>query len=821
MTETFLKVLNMSLSASVLIVAVLVLRLVLKKAPKWSVVLLWGVVALRLMLPFSLESALSLIPSAEPLPQEILTGPDFEVSTGIPPVDDRVNDYLGDHYFEGVTVPTNNGLNVMTTLTIVWLVGVSLLLAYTAISYLRVKRSVVTAVLLEKGIFQAEHIPSPFVLGLFQPAIYLPFGLSEMEQQHVIAHERAHIARRDHWWKPLGFLLLAIHWFNPLIWLSYVLLCRDIELACDEKVVKNMEPAQRADYSQALLTCSTDRRVIAVCPLAFGEVGVKQRVRSVLNYKKSAFWIVLLAVLACIAAAVCFLTNPVKKADEDALARRVYAIDAYLYDETIYSFTYQSYELPLRIMALPGKTLSVKSGMVPMPTEEAWHNMDGLTEIKLTKKNFDAAFTAVDSAGWHDEALSAAAIRRENQMAWRVIDGSYFYDLLLQKDGSVLLGFGYYHPEGTNEVRWLFRMKATDEAELKQLTLEDVLALHERGEDITWQDLAPYAYEIYTDPAYETYARFYVIDDMFVLVLSGDYPGQGGQPQQVYLYANDGWGSAADLLLDDVQSFIDQRKDMIAVLTVPTHEYILEVGYSSKAFEKMIMASENRGDMTQSAIRNEPIVKITDRARLDGLINDLAGKLDFDEDFFDAIVAFDDTFFENNTLFMIYTTTQQAGQSIMIDEVRRVGSEFSVALALMDMEDGKPEESGWMIMLAVSNNALFGVEEYSAFINATIYPLRSMLTGAARYYCMRSSEEIIKPGFALFEDGTFSMTFSAVSSYIGIGTYEMTEDKLTLRTNDGQFTYVFDIVDDKMIFDAEASSEMVWFSDMKDGAVFW
>ena len=170
---------------------------------------------------------------------------------------------------------------------------------------------------------------------------------------------------------------------------------------------------------------------------------------------------------------------------------------------------------------------------------------------------------------------------------------------------------------------------------------------------------------------------------------------------------------------------------------------------------------------------------------------------------------------------MIYATTTYSGQSFMIDDVRRTGSEFSVALALMDMENGKPEENGWMVLMAVSNNALFGVEEYSAFINATIYPLRSMLIGAARYYCMRSSEEIIKPGFALFEDGTFSMTFSAVSSYIGIGTYEMTEDKLTLRTNDGQFTYVFDIVEDKMIFDAEASSEMVWFSDMKDGAVFW
>ncbi|MBE6955139.1 MAG: hypothetical protein E7449_04420 [Ruminococcaceae bacterium] len=821
MTEVFLKLLNMSLSACPLVLAVLVLRIVLKKAPKWSVVLLWGIVALRLVLPFSLESALSLIPSAEPLPREILTGPDFEVSTGIPPVDNRVNDYLGDHYFEGVTVPTNNGLNVMTTLTILWLIGIAVLLAYTAFSYWRIRRSVAAAVVLEKGIFQSERIASPFVLGLSRPRIYLPYGLTETEMQHVIAHERAHIARRDHWWKPLGFLLLSIYWFNPLMWLSYVLLCRDIELACDEKVVKDLQDAQRADYSQALLNCSTDRRAIAACPLAFGEVGVKQRVRSVLSYKKPAFWIVLLAVIACLAAAVCFLTNPPKRVDEAETFSKIYAYDSYLYDGAIYSFTYHPDELPMRLFFRPGKTLSVKSGLVPMPTEDLWHNMDGLTEIKLTKENFDTAFIAVDSAGWHDDNMSAAKLRRQNQTAWRLVDGSYYYDLLLQKDGSVLLGFGYYHPESHNEVRFLFRLKATDEAALKKLTLEDVIALHERGEEITWQDLAPYAYEIYTDPEYETYTRFYVIDEMFVLVLSSGLPGRDERPEQVYLYANDGWGSSADLLLDDVKSFIEQRKDMIAVLTVPTHEYILEVGYSSKAFEKMIMASENRGDMTQSAIQHEPIVKITDRARLDGLINDLAGKLDFDEDFYEAIVQFGDSFFENNTLFMIYATTTHSGQSFMINEVRRFGSEFSVDLALMDMEQGDDALGGWMIFLAVSNDELLGVEEYSASITATIYPLRSTLTGAARYYCMRSSEEIMKPGFALFEDGTFSMTFSMVSSYIGVGTYEMTEDKLTLRTNDGQFVYVFDIVDDKMIFDAEASSEMVWFSGMKDGAVFW
>ena len=310
MNELFLKIINMSISASWLILAVLILRLVLKKAPKWVNVLLWGIVAVRLICPFSFESALSLIPSAETFPEKIISGPSFDVQTGITPIDNRINDYLGDRYFEGVTVPTNNGNNVMTILTIVWIIGILLLVAYTVISYWRLHREIDTAVRYKDNIFQSENVSSPFVLGLIKPRIYLPFKLDGQDMEHVVAHEQAHIRRKDHWWKPLGFLLLTIHWFNPLMWLAYVLLCRDIELACDEKVIKRLSNEQRADYTQALVACSVNRRMIAACPLAFGEVGVKDRVKSVMNYKKPAFWVIIIAVIVCVGVAVCFLTNP-------------------------------------------------------------------------------------------------------------------------------------------------------------------------------------------------------------------------------------------------------------------------------------------------------------------------------------------------------------------------------------------------------------------------------------------------------------------------------------------------------------------------------
>ncbi len=310
MSDLFLKIVNMSISASWLILAVLILRLVLKKAPKWVNVLLWGIVAVRLICPFSFESALSLIPSAETFPEKIISGPSFDVQTGITPIDNRINDYLGDRYFEGVTVPANNGNNVMAILTIVWIIGILLLATYTIISYQRLNRKVDTAVHYKDNIFQSENVSSPFVLGIINPRIYLPFSMNEQNLEHVVAHEQAHIRRKDHWWKPLGFLLLTIYWFNPLMWLAYVLLCRDIELACDEKVIKELGNEQRADYTQALVACSVNRRMIAACPLAFGEVGVKERVKSVMNYKKPAFWVIIIAVNVCVGVAICFLTNP-------------------------------------------------------------------------------------------------------------------------------------------------------------------------------------------------------------------------------------------------------------------------------------------------------------------------------------------------------------------------------------------------------------------------------------------------------------------------------------------------------------------------------
>lgn len=310
MTAAFLKLVNMSLSAFWPVAAVLALRLVLRRSPKWIRVLMWSVVALRLSCPVPMESAVSLLPSAEVLPTEVLSGPTFTVSTGVTPLDTQVNEYLNDHYYEGMTVPFDNGKQVMNTLAVVWLAGVFVMLAYTALSYWRLRKKVAAAVLLRDNIFQSEYIAFPFVLGIIRPRIYLPFRMDEAAQEYVLRHEAAHIRRGDHYWKMIGFLILSLHWFNPVIWLSYALFCRDIELSCDERVIRKLDNGQRANYTEALVACSVSRRTLAACPLAFGEVGVRERVKAVLKYRKSAPWLICLALLLSTAAAACFLTDP-------------------------------------------------------------------------------------------------------------------------------------------------------------------------------------------------------------------------------------------------------------------------------------------------------------------------------------------------------------------------------------------------------------------------------------------------------------------------------------------------------------------------------
>ena len=320
MAAVFLKLLNLSISASWLVLAVLALRLVSKRSPKWMNVLLWGIVALRLMLPFSIESALSLIPSAETVsPAAVQFDPAPTITSGVSVIDNAVNPSLSEH-FAAVPTASVNPLYVWTEIAgWVWLIGLGAMLLYALVSYLRLRRRVSVSLPIQDHIYLCDAISSPFILGVVKPRIYLPSGLDEVQRQNVLAHEQAHLTRRDHWWKPLGFALLAVYWFNPVLWLAYALLCRDIELACDERVIRTMDESAVKTYSAVLLACSMPRKAVITCPLAFGEVGVKERVKNALHYKKPAFWVVAASVAVCVIVAVCFLTNPPTDTDAAGL----------------------------------------------------------------------------------------------------------------------------------------------------------------------------------------------------------------------------------------------------------------------------------------------------------------------------------------------------------------------------------------------------------------------------------------------------------------------------------------------------------------------
>lgn len=322
MTSLFIKSVNMSISAGWIVLAVLLLRVFLKKTPQWVKPLLWAIVGLRLIMPFSMPSIVSLLPSTETISPQIMYETKPKIDTGISILDNAVNPIISQSFAPNPGDSANPLQIWIPIFAIIWLIGIAVMLSYMIVSYIILRKSMKTAVLYagdgaaEKtsggsSIYLSDKISFPFVLGFFRPVIYLPFSIKEHDIKYVLAHERTHIARKDHFFKPFSFLLLSVYWFHPLLWLAYLLLGKDMEFACDEQVIGRLPREERADYSQALLSCSIGQRKMSVYPLAFGEVSVKDRVKNVLNYKKPAFWLIVAAGVIVGVLGACFLTDPV------------------------------------------------------------------------------------------------------------------------------------------------------------------------------------------------------------------------------------------------------------------------------------------------------------------------------------------------------------------------------------------------------------------------------------------------------------------------------------------------------------------------------
>ena len=674
MSELFLKVVNMSISAGWLVLAVLACRLLLKKAPKWVYVLLWGIVAVRLICPFSIESAVSLIPSAETISPDIMMDPAPSVSTGIPALNSAVNPVISQSFTPSPAASANPLQIWIPVFAIVWLAGVAVLLAYTAVSYWRLRRKVDTAVRFRDNIFQSENAASPFVLGVVRPKIYLPFGMDGRDMENVVAHELAHIRRRDHWWKPLGFLLLTVHWFNPLMWLAYVLLCRDIELACDEKVIRELGNEQRADYTQALLACSVSRRAIAACPLAFGEVGVKERVKSVMTYKKPTFGAVVLAVIACAVVAMCFLTDPNGNisAEEAENILREYLVSV------------NKWELNYVLEPLDPVLGEIEN-------EEIFR-----FEIRYTDDT--------------DEVGS------------RLID-----NYAITTDGEKIFWYNSADDEFVQRERKLLNsfILGLDKTDTKAaLTLDDVTALSQRGYELSWADFEGFNH---SDVGSGLYIWKFEISQMFTLMVGGG--SLNVSPMYIDLTANDGTHSRIDIRDGGVAEYIELHKDNPLVVPCTAGYQCSAVGHTGELFAKMIELGGASYRLQLSSIQYLPVVRIDNREELEAFTELISSYENLDLDysypdtvsFNDAVKAYDDSFFETSTLFLVCVPEPGVGYRHNLEYVEMSNGTLSISIQKYVETVGYILED-WLIAVSVPTAQIAGVEEVEAHISSQYYP---------------------------------------------------------------------------------------------------
>lgn len=430
MTDLFTNVVRASLYGSIVIGAVCLLRLALKRAPKSFVCLLWLLVGVRLVMPFEIESSLSLQPRMEPVRLEqpvTIEVPDVLVPDDAPlPEADATIPEVDAPIQENVTLPTEQthivyavedgkirSLSTGDILACIWLVGMAAMMAASLVSYWKLKRTVREAWLTGDGCWECDRIDTAFVLGFLRPRIYLPVGLGDREREFILSHERTHIARRDHLWKLLGYGVLALHWFNPLVWLAYSLLCRDMELACDEHVVKHMDLEQRKAYSGALLSCAAKHGRFAACPVAFGETDVKGRIQNVLNYKRPGFWITVVAIVAALFVAVCLVTSPA-----DSLLNFIGGSFENLDSVGCFSGNrYCSLSSENEIEGLESllKAVSVDPGPMDMSAEEnAYHGLDFGTEYSIPYIRFSEDCSLV----WLEENVAYRVKKPEKLRSW-------------------------------------------------------------------------------------------------------------------------------------------------------------------------------------------------------------------------------------------------------------------------------------------------------------------------------------------------------------------------------------------------------------------
>ncbi len=830
MEQLFLKILNMSITAGWIVIAVLLFRTVFKKAPKWINVCMWALVGIRLVLPFSFESVFSLIPSAKPVPENIMYTQTPSLQTGIPVINSTVNPIIS----ESLAPNPGDSANPMQILVFIaavaWLIGIFAMAVYAAVSYFAVKRKVREAAILKDNVMICDGIATPFILGIIKPKIYLPSTLSEKDATYVIAHERAHLKRGDHFIKPLGFLLLSVYWFNPLLWAAYVFLCRDIELACDEKVIKDMGEEIKKPYSEALVNCSMKRRMVAACPLAFGETGVKTRVKGILKYKKPAIIIVVLSLIACAVFALCFLTNP-KTSVNDKLS---VFIDCTLAEK------YQTKETHGHASCLDWEVIGTKTKgsektlyMWVLYEEYSFdgtdlhHESGAHTFTSVTVRKEDGNYTLTEyrvprDGSYYDDDIKEMV---PFYLYKKALDSQRYYEG--QHEKCIKLALEYF---GISQSFIGGVDGPSNVVSTKKLTLEDLITLSKKGDDLKWSDFDGYT-------CYETgsglYIKVYEIDEMFSLSIGGSYNMETDEYEAMYFYlsAYDITDVLMDIRYGDVEEFISQHKDNPIAKELSASWHLCPVGANENVYSELIKYYGVPKDASLNHILYLNTVKITSTKEFEEFIKRMDPLMDFslsypDKDAFttpsfDSIKGeYTSEYFKNNTLFLVYINSgpperYTVARAFIIEEELSIG----IAETLYASTDTKAE--GWLMCVSLSNDDITEAKDYSAFISESYDPdsILMDLPVASYHYTGSKVSDPYKPSVYLCRDGTFQFNFSPLDSSINDGTYAVAGERLVLASHDGTSVWYFDIENQNLVFDKEHSSK-IRFTDIPDGAVF-
>ena len=733
-TDFFFWVLNTSISASFLVVAIIILRLILKKAPKAMIVALWGMVAIRLICPFSLESALSLIPSEETIPTEQFQyqetrHDDYELQIVSNPIYPEEVDYK----MPG-TVENNSIKSIYAYFC--WLGGMGIMLIYSATSYIVIKRKVRVSAPYKENILICDGIKTPFILGVFKPKIYLPSDIPDEEKEFVIAHEKAHLKRRDHWWKPLGFILLSLHWFNPLMWVAYVFLCRDIEFACDEKVIKSLGEEGKKPYSDALLNCSVPRKMITACPVAFGETGVKSRIKSVLNYKKPAFWVILIAVILSIVLAVCFMTNPVK-------------------NKSIFNAKYETGKCLYSYVVSKDKESRIDLNSYSINASGGVYKDFGNGEGEYIGELKESAFTVAEmnqllnnegeSSIYLGRVAAVYEIKNENSNK-----NSIDYVFIQKKNGDTIL-INFFTNGNIMSIFELDLVKRFDDetsSEImfkKNLSLSDVITLSDKKDNLTWSDFEEFRY---IETGSGLYIRHYEIDEMFSLLIGGSGPDE--EPMYIYLHASDEWDFQIDIRQSDVEAFINEHQKNPVVKNLSASWHCIPVGYNENTYSKIIETYGVPSYAILNRARFVPVVKIEDADELQSFMQKMNGYMSFDifypdaPSFNEVKAEYNEEFFGTSSLLLAYTSSPTTAHRYTVDNIKKSEGVVTVNIAEIEPEGGDTAMEGWLVAVRVSKEDITDAEKIDALIN-TVYLNQMHLDNAVKTaISQKNSESILK-----------------------------------------------------------------------------